>query len=185
MVFKLDVQKAIEAAATLLRHVPSRMMSRKRLLALLYIADRQSLQKTGRPIIGGRLVAMEHGPIHSEVYDLIKGGHAEQVHWSRHLANDTYHVVLNEDPGVCALSRHEIGVLADVSDRYIGQDTWDVVAAETHTFSEYKETYHEGTSRPIPLELVIDAVGLGDKKEEILRDAEEKNFFDQFFGTSK
>ena len=73
-IFRLDTRKTIEAAATLLRLAPYRRMSRKRLLALLYLADRESLKPTGRPIIGGRLVAMDYGPIHSEVYDFIKGG---------------------------------------------------------------------------------------------------------------
>jgi hypothetical protein len=30
---------------------------------LLYLADRESLKKTGRPITGDRVVAMEHGPV--------------------------------------------------------------------------------------------------------------------------
>ncbi len=73
MIFRIDTRKAIEAAATLLRLAPHRIMGRKRLLALLYIADRESLKRRGRPIVGGRLCAMDYGPIHSEVYDLIKG----------------------------------------------------------------------------------------------------------------
>ena len=69
--FKLDSKKAVEAAAILARQSPGQKISRKRLLALLYIANRECLKRSGRPIIGGRLVAMKYGPIHGEVYDLI------------------------------------------------------------------------------------------------------------------
>ena len=88
MFFRLDTKKTIEAAATLLRLMPHRMMGKKRLLTLLYIADRVSLERCGRPIIGGRLAAMDYGPIHSEVYDFIQGGHHDQALWSRHFENE-------------------------------------------------------------------------------------------------
>src|SRR5437870_2033729 len=111
MFFKIDTRKAIEAAATLLRLAPRRTMDRKRLLALLYLADRKSLRRTGRPIIGGRLVAMDYGPLHSEVYDLVKGGHSDQAQWSRHFENEAYRVRLSDDVEISALSRYEIELL--------------------------------------------------------------------------
>lgn len=180
MFFRLDTNKAIEAAALLLRLAPHRLMSRKRLLALLYIADRESLKETGRPIIGGRLVAMDYGPIHSEVYDLIKGGRVEQVEWSRHFRNDSYCVRLHDDLGVSALSRYEVAILNRVSEQRLGFDDWDV-ANESHEFKEYQQNHHQRTSTTIPLEDLIDAVGLSKKKEAILRDAKEKAFFDKMF----
>ena len=63
MHFRLDTRKAIEATATLLRLAPHRLMGRKRFLAILYLADRESLKRTGRPMIGGRLVAMDYGSL--------------------------------------------------------------------------------------------------------------------------
>src|SRR2546422_10775187 len=98
MFFRMNTRKAIEAAATLLRLAPYRLMGRKRLLALLYIADRESLKRTGRPIIGGRLVAMDYGPIHSEVYDLIKSSHSAQTDWARHFQNEGQLIRIAHDP---------------------------------------------------------------------------------------
>ena len=69
--FKLDSRKAIEATAILAGLSPGRRIGRKRLLALLYIASRECLKKSARPLLGGRLVAMTHGPVHSGVLDLI------------------------------------------------------------------------------------------------------------------
>jgi uncharacterized phage-associated protein len=179
MFFRLDTRKAIEAAATLLSLAPHRLMSRKRLLALLYLADRESLKRSGRPIVGGRLVAMDYGPIHSEVYDLIKGSHSQRAPWSRHFQNEGYLVKLVHDLGSAALSRNEVTLLNQISDERLGQDDWDI-AQETH-FEEYDKNYHEGTSTPIPLEHLIEAVGRAKDKDAILRDAEEKAFFDKMF----
>ncbi len=136
--FRIDIRKAIEASATLLRLAPHRMMGRKRLLALLYIADRESIKKTGRPIVGGRLVAMDYGPIHSEVYDLIKGSHSAQPDWSGHFQNEDYFVKLTKDLSPSALSRFEVGLLNAVSAEHLGQDDFDV-ALDTHR-EEWKKT---------------------------------------------
>jgi uncharacterized phage-associated protein len=181
--FRIDTRKAIEAAATLLRLAPHRIMGRKRLLALLYIADRESLKRTGRPIIGGRLVAMDYGPIHSEVYDLIKGAHSEQAEWSSHFQNEAYLVTLAHDLGPSALSRREINLLNEVSSERLGKDDFDI-ARETH-FEEWEKNHQEGTSTAIPLEHLIDAVGRSKDKDAILRDAEEKTFFDKMFAEKK
>jgi uncharacterized phage-associated protein len=183
MFFRIDTRKAIEAAATLLRLAPHRIMGRKRLLALLYIADRESLKRTGRPIIGGRLVAMDYGPIHSEVYDLIKGSHSSQAKWSRHFQNEAYLVKLAHDLGPSALSRREVNLLNEVSAERLGRDDFDV-AQETH-FEEWEKNHHEGTSTAIPLEHLIEAVGRSKDKDAILRDAEEKTYFDKLFAKKK
>jgi uncharacterized phage-associated protein len=74
-VFLFNIEKAIQAVAALLHFHGSKEMSYLRMLKLLYIADRETLKETGRPITGDRIVAMEHGPVLSSVYDLIKGVH--------------------------------------------------------------------------------------------------------------
>jgi uncharacterized phage-associated protein len=180
MPFKLDTRKAIEAAATLIRLAPHRLIGRKRLLALLYLADRESLQRTRRPIVGGKLVAMPYGPIHREVYDLLNGGHSDQAEWSKHFGSDAHLVVLRNDPDVSALSRYEVGILNEISQRFMGYDDWDVADA-TRDFEEYKNRYRDGTSTTIPADELIDAVGLRKKRDAILRDAKQKEHFDDLF----
>jgi uncharacterized phage-associated protein len=181
MFFRLDTRKAIEATATLLRLVPRHVMDRKRLLALLYLADRESLTRTGRPIIGGRLVALDYGPIHSEVYDFIKGGRHDQADWSTHFDNvEIYRVHLHRDVGVAALSEDEIDLLNEISEKHAHLDTWEL-ANVTHRFKEYADTYQENTSSPITLEKIIDAVGRSKQKAIILRDAEERAAYAKLF----
>ncbi|HEV3118470.1 MAG TPA: Panacea domain-containing protein, partial [Gemmataceae bacterium] len=133
--FRLDSKKAVEAAVILARQSPRRMISRKRLLALLYIANRECLKRSGRPIIGGRLVAMKYGPIHGDVYDLInkREGTEGGEEWSEHFHNDRYFVVLHDEPTISALSRFEIGILNEVLERHEEEDDWDVTRY-THAF---------------------------------------------------
>src|SRR5438105_4403367 len=63
MHFKFNLKKTVQAAAEFLRHEPGKQMSRLRLIKLLYIADREALLETGRPITSDTIVAMKHGPV--------------------------------------------------------------------------------------------------------------------------
>lgn len=160
-------------------------MDRKRLLALLYLADRKCLEDSSRPVIGGKLVAVPFGPIHAEVHDMIKGIHRDTSEWARHFENDYPRVRLTQDVPICALSRYEIDLLNDLSEACTGMDTWDV-ANSTH-FPEWKKRYYgtekQEMSYPIKLEDVIKEVRAN--KLHILQDAEEKEYFDTLFAVKK
>jgi len=167
MRFPLDTYKTIQAAAALLRGERSREMSYMRLLKLLYMADRQSLAETGRPIVGGRQVAMDYGPVPSRVYDAIKACDPSLMHWMDFIERDCYKVRLVKDPGVARLTKYEAKTLADVSAKYAHLSDWDLVQL-THDFPEYKQ--HEppkGSSLDIPWEDIVVAVGLADKLSSI------------------
>jgi len=182
MISKLNVDKAIQAAGVLLRH-DGKQMTRLRLLKLLYIADRRSLKETGAPILGSSLVALKHGPLHSEVLDLINGEHVCEPLWSAYFLNEGRNIELQVEPPVGLLSRHEIETLHKVSDELVQLSDWDV-ADITHGFEEWLKNYpdpQENTSRPIPFEDVIDAVGRSDDKEAILQDLKDDEAFDRFF----
>jgi len=159
-------------------------MDRKRLLALLYLSDRECLKSSGRPIIGGKLVALKHGPIHSEVYDLIKGSGRDQAEWSHHFINEDYRVKLNdEELRIASLSRYEIDLLNEISAKYAGFGTWDVADA-TH-LEEYTKNYQAGNAMPISLEDLVDAVGPKAGKTAIITDAKEKAVMDALFAGKK
>lgn len=175
----LDVKKAIQAAGVLLRFEQTRRMSRLRLLKLLYIADRRSIKETGFPIIGSKLVAMKDGPLHNEVYDLIKGNHIREPEWAAHFQNfGGRDVGMRDEPGVDELSDYDVAMLGKVSEDHATMTDWDV-AELTHTFDEWNKNYPDktvSTSTTIPLADVLDGLKLQDKKQSILsenRDHEE------------
>src|SRR5262245_25785120 len=123
MSFRFNFDKTLQAASVLLELDGDRM-GRIRLLKLMYIADRELLAETGRPLTGDRAVAMQHGPVLSHVYDLIKGEAARAGEWSRFIHSDGYAVELRDEPGRGELSRREVEKLIEVSNRYREVDDW-------------------------------------------------------------
>ncbi|MCH8153266.1 MAG: SocA family protein [Planctomycetes bacterium] len=181
MVFRLDVAKAIQAAAVLLRLESGNRMNYMRLLKLLYIADRESLKETARPITGDRVVAMDRGTVLSGVFDLIKGQHIDARHWDEFIETARFDVQLRGDPGNGKLSRYEIAKLQEISRRYESDDEWAMVDI-THQFEEWRRNKpQEKSSRPIPLEDILDAVGRSADKHAIIQDASDAAAFDRFF----
>ena len=161
MNYPLQITKMIQAAGVILAHHKRRPLGRWRLLKLMYIADREVLRQTGRPICGGNQVAMNHGPLHSEMYDAIKGGDPKFADWSRFMRTEGISVVLVADPGTGKLTRLDEQVLRQVVDKY-GYMPDRALRKLVHEFKEFAE--HEprgGSSRRIPWESIIEAVGLG------------------------
>lgn len=167
---EFDTKKGAQAAAVLLKQAPGWRMPYIKLLKLLYVADRESLRQFMRPLVGGRYVAMRNGPLHSEAYELIRGTHPDTSVWGPFVEVCGYDIVLSNDPGDSELSDCEVDLLTRVAQDYHDIDQWDVVKA-THDFPEWRKVYpdtEENTSRPIHLHDVLDAVGRGDQKNEIL-----------------
>ena len=158
-----------------------------RLLKLLYIADRENLLKSRRPIVGTRTVAMKNGPLHREVYNLIKGEHSDEASWGEFIRTEGYEVELLKDPGVSEMSPCEVRTLTDTFERYRSLGEWDLVEV-THGFPEWIKNYQdpgEDTSRVIPFEDMLDAIGLSKEKAEILAEANEKLEMDRLFAQSR
>jgi len=101
-----------------LRSHPHWFASKLRVLKLLYIADREALAEVGRPILGYRTVAMEHGPLHSSVLNLIDGEHIDEPAFSAHFDKFGYMLQMSHDPGVDRLSRFDIEKLQAVCEKF-------------------------------------------------------------------
>lgn len=179
--FPFRPAKAAQAAAVLLDSERSRQMAYYRLLKLLYLADREHLKATGRPIVGGRLVAMNKGPLHSAVYDLIKKQHPSYPEWSHCFRVEGRNIEMLDNPGNMDLSRREIQTLREVADRFADRDD-DELGVITHNLPEYAKNYSPDTSTTIPLAEVIESVDRTAEADLILRDAAETAMLDSFFG---
>jgi len=163
--YKTSIAKQIQAAATVLGTSAGRM-DRLRLLKLLYIADREAIQEGACTIIGGRMVALDNGPLHSDVYDLIKGApHPGSDEWSQFFENDGYAVVMTSDPGNLELSPYESEKLVEVSERYKAVDSW-ALAEKTHEFPEWIEFHIPKSSQTISSESILKATGFKDDEIE-------------------
>jgi hypothetical protein len=157
--FSFDLQRAIQATGVVLRDRGP--MDRIRLLKILYFASRDALQETGKPIIGGRASALDHGPLHSEVYNFMKG-EADDAEWRTCFESTGHTIQLKPgvDPGRLDLSPYEIELLnrrADWADQF---ETFDL-SNESHKLSEWQKNSPEaGSSRPIFVEDLLDALGI-------------------------
>ncbi|MBX3353474.1 MAG: SocA family protein [Phycisphaeraceae bacterium] len=187
---RLKLSKAIEASAELLRLERGNRMSYLRLLKLLYLADRTSLERFGRPITYDYYYALKHGPVPSQIYNLIKGEHPDAPQWSRVIVRDEYQVRLRTSgaPRSEHLSKAEVGVLHEVADqcRKLGDD-WHIVDYLHDNCPEWARNKppHDKTSRPIPLRDILEAVGLSDIADEIEDDLREESAMDDFFDADR
>lgn len=180
MGFPFQIDKTMQAIAALLHFHGTKEMSYLRLLKLLYIADRESLRETGRPITGDRVVAMAHGPVLSSVYDLVKGEHTAWRVWSEFFKKNGYRIEMIDDPGNGKLSKYEIGKLRATTEKYADENEWDMVEI-VHEFEEWKRNDPGKSSKPIPLEHILEAVGRAADKDAIMQDAHDQSAFERLF----
>lgn len=78
--FRFEATKAVEVILYIARHSSSSDFHH--LSKILYFADKLHLEKYGRFICGDRYVAMEHGPVPSSTYDLLKHSRAHSARLS-------------------------------------------------------------------------------------------------------
>jgi uncharacterized phage-associated protein len=178
-----DQRKALAAASLLLEQGGGRMPYMK-LIKLLYAADRESLLRFGKPIVGGHYYSMKFGPVLSEVLDLVK--HAPDVlgpfgvEWADRFERVGYDVQARgaTDPG--SLSEAEVQILRDTWDLFARLDQFQLSDLTHRLFREWKDP-GEG-AQPITAEDILRTLGKTDEEiEEARQDALERAHFDRLF----
>ncbi len=186
--FIFDAEKLVQASAVILRRQHAQRMNYMKLLKLLYIADRESIAETGRPITGDCPVAMERGPVLSRTLDIINGLSLESDQWERFIRraeDQSYEVEIISDPGRGHLSRYEISKLEEVNSRFADKDEWAMVQWTHKQLEEWIANDPGTSSKRIPLRDILEAVGVADQADEIIDEARAAARFDQFFKTAQ
>lgn len=161
-------RKATEAALRLLeRH--GGHMNYMLLIKLLYLADREALNRWGRPITTDCYVAMNQGPVLSRIYDLIKDGIAVGASgeiWTAAIsAPEAYEIRINHQRSSEELSEAEEKLLDSVDDHFGNRSVWKLVDW-MHVDGNIPEWSNpEGSSAPISYGDILRA--LGKSNEEI------------------
>jgi uncharacterized phage-associated protein len=141
--------KATQAAARILKNRGGRM-SYMKLIKLLYLADREALARWGRPITTDSYVSMKHGPVLSQVLNLITEGEDPafgQSIWSKYISEpEHFDVTLNEEPSGDLLSEAEDELLDETFNRFGHLNRWKLVAL-VHQLPELKDP--NGSAHPI------------------------------------
>jgi uncharacterized phage-associated protein len=186
MEFRFDFDKSLQAAAYLL-HLEEGRMPYIRLLKLLYIAERELLAHKASPLTGDIYKAMEHGPVLSQILDLIKGKGSKSIEWETFIKRDGYAIKLVREPGRGRLSGEVIDKLTEVSERYRERDHWELRDL-THEFPEWQKNFREGGAALIPLKDTLDAQMEQDTQEtlEIIHESEAvRRHMNRIFGPGK
>jgi len=154
-------RRVAQMAAYLLGRGKGRMNYLK-LMKLLYLADRASMKRNGHPISGDRYVSMDHGPVLSQTFNLIKGAvqFAEQGwnHWIADRAD--YDVSLKRKvhrEALDELSEADLEVLGDVYSKFGKMDQWKLVEYNHRYCPEWEDP--KGSSGPISYEDIFKALG--------------------------
>jgi uncharacterized phage-associated protein len=179
--FRFDLKKTLQAAGVLLEEEHGKRMNYMRLLKLLYIADRESLKETHRPITGDRPIAMKRGPLPEETYQLVRAQHLAFPVWSRHFQKEHYQLAMLRSPGVAELSPYEVEKLQEVHRRYEDADEWELVEI-AHAFPEWRKNDPGDSSRAIPIEDILEAQGCAHVLDDVLEEARSDAAAERLFG---
>lgn len=155
-------------------------MSKGFLLKMLYLADRELLQRRGQPITGDQPVSMKNGPVLSKIYDLTKGGLVEhRAFWEQHITdapNGDTEISLIKESGSEYLSKAEIKVLDEVFDKF-HNFSWSQLVHYCHTLPEWEDP--GASSSPIDFEKILGALGKNPAEiKEIENQAAESGLLD-------
>lgn len=159
MRFPFNQRKAAQAAAYLLAKHGDQLDYLK-LIKLLYLADRESLIKRGRPITGARMVSMPYGPVLSEVLNLINLGqrYEEECPWLEYISAPEKYAVrrINPDNDFNQLAEHECRILDEIDAVFGKMNKWSLVDW-THELPEWQDP--RGSSLPIDPADILRAEG--------------------------
>lgn len=174
--FRFKFERSLQAAAYFVR-LAGGEMHYIHLLKLLYIADREYLAKYGEMITGDRVCAMKHGPVLSNILNLIKGRIPRSDEWARHLQTlpESHRVRLIDDPRTGSLCRASRELMDDVFDRYGNMPRFQLRDL-THQFPEWKAFFKKKTSTTIPWEEILRLQG----REEMIKAAKHSIELDEY-----
>src|SRR6266446_8663564 len=100
--FMFNPKKSAQAASILLK-LNGGDMDKYLFIKMLFLADREALDKWEESITGDHIVSMKYGPVLSTIYDLTKGDCASlRGNWEPFITDadpQTNAVHLRDDPG--------------------------------------------------------------------------------------
>ncbi|PUE24616.1 hypothetical protein B9Z39_12855 [Limnohabitans sp. JirII-29] len=150
-----DERRAAQAAAFLL-HKAGGGLPLIKLVKLMYLAERLSLQRYGEPLTGDQLVSMQHGPVLSQTYSCINGAtQSLEGGWETWVADRAGHNVGLRDPSMIrspeldllSLSDSDLEVLSETWTEFGHWNRWDLVQYTHEHCPEWKDP--DGSMIPI------------------------------------
>lgn len=183
MNFRFDTAKATEVACIFLEKAGGRLNIMK-LVKLVYLLDRISLDRRGIPVVGGDYLSMRNGPVTSELLDIVNAGKLfgeKDTLWEQCISDRHNHdIKLERMPERERVSDTEVELANEIWVEHGARDQWQLVEW-CHTHCPEWTPITRGCA-PIPVERI--AIALGKEPKEVLRlrqEAAELNLLDEIF----
>ncbi|HUU17843.1 MAG TPA: Panacea domain-containing protein [Sedimentisphaerales bacterium] len=172
--FPYESNKATQVILWLL-HKHGGTLHRLKLVKLIFYADRKHLALYGRPIVGGSYVAMQHGPVSSELLNYINSA-TETANMP--FINQSLHVLTKAPVDEEYFSESDIQVLQHIDKVYGVHDRF-TLRDLTHKLQAWRKNYpnpEENTSYPLPYVDFFDDLRDKGMLEIIIEDQEARDF---------
>lgn len=161
-----DERKAAQAAACLLHKAGGKLPLLK-LMKLMYLAERLSLQQYGDTITGDAFSSLPHGPVLSMTLDLMNGNlDSKDGSWEAWIADRADNSLALRDESMVRTPEEDLLALSDTDLECLGEvwndfGHWDKYKLRDYTHSAACPEWEDprGSSRPIPIARVLKAVG--------------------------
>lgn len=141
-----------------------------KLVKLLYLVDREALNRWGQPVTFDDYFSMDHGPVLSRTLDLINEGvrPGRSSYWHEHISPpEDYLVTRLQSAGTDKLSDAEIDLIREVHEEYGHMDKWELVDLLHQMLPEWIDP--QGSSAPIAYEDILTAVGKDESEVRCIR----------------
>jgi len=183
MNFRFQISKATEASCEFLQRAGGQINIMK-LVKLLYLLDRLSLDRRNIPVVGGDYLSMRNGPVTSEMLDLINSGRLfgdADTRWEQCVSDRRDHdLKLEKMPAREHLSVAEMKLLDEIWAQHGGKDQWQLVEW-CHTHCGEWTPLARGCA-PIAVERIGQALGKPPEVvQQLAREAAELNMLDEIF----
>jgi uncharacterized phage-associated protein len=160
MQLRFDEAKATQIACMFLRLRGGRMHYIK-LIKLLYLLDREALDRWGIPVTTDHFASMEHGPIVGRIFNLITDDKPTPV-WGRYisapLGDHEVELRKNSNPmSTDRLSSAEEELVREIFKEFGHRDRWDLIENHMHKLPEWRDP--QGSSFPIHIRQILTALG--------------------------
>lgn len=155
-----DVRKAAQVVAFFAQKEGGQINVLK-LAKLIYLSDRESLERYDSPILYDELVSMPHGPVNSMTLNYING-YIEDAEWNALIADKAEHCIglVNKKISVDELdelSEAEVELLESIWKKFGAMDRYALRDYTHQHCPEWEDP--DGSSKPIPYERVLKFLG--------------------------
>ena len=172
--FKPKIEKIVETILYLSHKIST--LDTYRVVKLIYLADREHLNRYGRPITFDEMVAMEYGPVPSNAYNILKGSSVvngqkmEKLPFSLETI-ETLTYISNPSRAINRklFSKSDLNVIDEIVEQYGNMD-FRKLYHETHQHVAYRNAWASRGSSKSHTMLFEDMIDENASKQDIVSD---------------